>query len=160
MSFNARRSATLEHFTHVRCQPGRGLLKCDWNACGWALIHRNKGEKRGQGGADAKAKRVRQAKLSYVACTHSLQSFLVKPCFCLSPDIYFYLCCTSCWFCLHDTRPKPYTCPRQRWEKSENFIAYNGRSSLSEAGKNPLLFSAMEHFTTKIHTHVVRLSGG
>lgn len=89
------------------------MLRCDFNACGWALIYRCKGEMRG------KAERERQTKMSYVVCMHSLQSFLVRPCFCLSPDIYLYLCCTSCWLCLHDIRPKPYTCPRQRWEKNE-----------------------------------------
>lgn len=66
-----------------------------------------------------KERRRGKHKKSYVVCMYSLQSFLVRPCFCLSPDIYFYLCCTSCWLCLHDIRPKPYTCPRQRWRKSE-----------------------------------------
>ncbi len=73
-----------------------------------------------------------------MACIFSLQSFLVRPCFCLSPDIYLYLCCTSCCLCLHDIRPKPFTCPRQRWENVRQ-IKMAGLHSVRLTKKTPPL---------------------
>lgn len=51
----------------------------------------------------------------YVACMYSLQSFLVKPCCCLSPD-KTRLSGASCWLCLHDISPDMHTRPRQQRE--------------------------------------------
>lgn len=50
------------------------------------------------------SQRRKDRQKSNVACMYSLQSFLVMPCFCLSLDIYLYLCSTSRWLSLHDIR--------------------------------------------------------
>lgn len=99
-------------------------LRCDFSACSCARNHTSEGEDQGRmvlmqtkQREMEKERQKKKKKKSYVVCMYSLQSFLVRPCFCLSPDIYSYLCCTSCWFCFRDIRPKLYTRLGQRWEK-------------------------------------------
>ena len=88
------------------------------------------------------------------ACSHSLSG--LASVFHLT---YTFTCAVPpVALCLYDIRPKPSTCPRQRWEKSET-NKMEGVHSLT-LKKKPLLFLVMEHFTATIHTYVVRLSVG